>query len=126
MKQFRIQSNRKYCADIPGSHRKNNLQTIIYPCHNGPNQKFLYNKRSKTLKNVATKKCLSAYKGKIVQKRCSNRRTQKFERRGKKWVNLATKKCIDVEGGEYGNEYSPGKLIDFSCHSGPNQQFNTA
>ena len=117
--------NAKYCADIPGGLKNNNLQTIVYPCHKGPNQKFHYNRRTKTLRNVATKKCLTAYKGKIVQKRCSKNKTQKFERRGKKWINSSSKKCLDVEGGYYGDKRNPGKLIAFSCHSGSNQKFNS-
>ena len=118
---------KNYCVDVPGALHKENLQTIVYPCHKGPNQKFGYNRRTKTLRNVATKKCLTVYKGRIVQKRCGKSKTQKFERRGKQWVNLATgrSKCLDVEGGRYGDNRNPGKLIAFSCHSGQNQKFNS-
>jgi hypothetical protein len=130
MKLTSTYKTQKYCVDVPGGLRKNNLQTIVYPCHNGPNQKFHYNRRTKTLRNVATRKCLTADKGRIVQKRCGKNKTQKFERRGKHWVSLASKnsktRCLDVEGGRYGDNKNPGKLIAFSCHSGPNQQFNSA
>jgi len=129
MKITSTYKNQKYCADIPGAKKTENLQTIVYPCHNGPNQKFRYNRKTKTLRNKATKKCLTAYKGRIVQKRCTKSKTQKFERRGKKWVNLATSKlnrCLDVEGGRYGDKRNPGKLIAFPCHSGQNQKFNSA
>jgi len=129
MKITSTYKNQNYCVDIPGALRTENLQTIVYPCHNGSNQKFRYNHRTKTLRNVATKKCLSVYKGRIVQKRCTRSKTQKFKRRGKKWVNLASrgknKKCLDVEGGYYGDKFNPGKLIAFSCHSGQNQKFNS-
>ena len=125
MKLQSTYKNQKYCVDIPGAKKTENLQTIVYPCHNGPNQKFHYSRRTKTLRNKATKKCLTSYKGKIVQKRCTKSKTQKFERRGKKWVNIKTNQCLDVEGGRYGDKRNPGKLIDFSCHSGPNQKFNS-
>lgn len=128
MKLVSTYKHHKYCADIPGGLKNNNLQTIVYPCHKGPNQKFRYNRRTKTLRNVATKKCLTVHKGRVVQKRCTKSKTQKFKRQGKKWVNLATGKaaCLDVEGGYYGDQSNPGKLIAFSCHSGPNQKFNSA
>jgi hypothetical protein len=119
-KPFRLQTN-KHCVDIPGGINKDNLQAIIYPCHKGPNQKFIYNRHNKTLKNLATKKCLASHKGKIVQKKCSKTsKKQKFERKGKQWINSNSKKCLDVEGGNYAS----GKLIEFSCHSGLNQKFN--
>jgi hypothetical protein len=121
---FRIQS-KKYCVDIPGGLKKNKLPAIIYPCHTGPNQKFVYHRRSKTLRNVATKKCLTYSKGRIVQKPCGKSNTQKFNRRGKKWMHTASKKCLDVEGGYYGTTSRPGKLITYSCHSGTNQKFKT-
>jgi len=130
MKLESTYKRKKYCVDIPGAKNTENLQTIMYPCHNGSNQKFHYSRKNKTLRNKATKKCLTSYKGRIVQKRCTKSKTQKFERRGKKWVNLASKNsnaaCLDVEGGRYGNQSNPGKLIAFSCHSGSNQKFNSA
>ena len=131
MKLASTYKNQKYCVDVPGGLRKNNLQTIVYSCHNGPNQKFHYNRKTKTLRNKATKKCLASDKGRIVQKRCGKSKTQKFERRGKHWVSLRSKssknkQCLDVEGGRYGNQSNPGKLIAFSCHSGSNQKFNSA
>ena len=125
MKIATTYKNKKYCVDIPGGLKTENLQAIVYPCHNGPNQKFQYNSRTKTLRNVATKKCLTAHKGRIVQKRCGKNKTQKFEKRGKKWINKASKRCLDVEGGYYSEKQNHGKLIAFSCHSGPNQKFES-
>lgn len=130
MKLQSTYKNQKYCVDIPGAKNTENLQTIVYPCHNGPNQKFRYSSKTKTLRNKATNKCLTLHKERIVQKRCGKNKTQKFERRGNKWVSLASKnsktRCLDVEGGYYGDKRNPGKLIAFSCHSGPNQKFNSA
>lgn len=122
MRLTQTYKNQKYCVDIPGAMRTENMQAIVYPCHNGSNQKFRYNRRTRTLRNVATKKCLTAYKGRIVQKRCTKSNAQKFKKHGKKWVSN-TKKCLDVEGGLYGDKHTPGKLIEFACHSGKNQKF---
>ena len=52
MKLTSTYKTQKYCVDVPGGLRKNNLQTIVYPCHNGPNQEFHYNRKTKQRKSV--------------------------------------------------------------------------
>jgi hypothetical protein len=118
-KQYKT-SNPEYCVDIPGAIRAN-VQAISYKCHGGPNQKFRYNNRTKQIRSVSTNKCLTASRGRVVQKRCDGKsKSQKWRKTGKKqWKNVRTRKCMDIEGGHYKN----GNVIVWSCHDGPNQKF---
>jgi hypothetical protein len=51
-KSIRILSknkSRKMCMDVEGGYTGDNGRIISYPCHNGPNQKFHYNRKTKQL-----------------------------------------------------------------------------
>lgn len=117
---LRPKNDKSYCVDVPGGTCSSNTQLITYKCHGGPNQQFRYNRRTKRIKSVVSGKCLSASSRKIVQKKCSNSKKQKWvlDNRGR-YKNVGTRKCMDVEGGKYKN----GKMIAYKCHNGPNQMF---
>ena len=109
-----------YCVDIPGGIKRSNIPAIVYKCHGGPNQKFRHTR--KQLRSTLTKKCLDVNQcNTVVQRKCNPKsKSQKWIRdKKRRFVNAASRKCLDVEGGNY----KTGKLIAFSCHSGPNQTF---
>ena len=120
-----IQSKHKktaYCVDIPGGIKRNNTPVIIYKCHGGPNQKFRHTR--KQIRSTLTNKCLDVDKyNVVVQRKCNSKsKSQKWIRdKKRRFVNVSSRKCLDVEGGNY----KKGKMIAFSCHSGPNQQFTS-
>lgn len=109
--------DKRYCLDVVGNIKKNNTPIILYPCHKGPNQVFIYNKKTKTIKSQSTKKCMAFTKNKIIQKKCNKSKTQKWFYKNRQFINK--KGCLDVEGGHYEN----GKLITYPCHNGINQKF---
>ena len=120
-KSIRSKGNPKYCLDVPGGNCNNKLKLIPYKCHNGPNQKFTYNRRTRRLRSLHTGKCVEVRKDEIIQNKCSRSKSQKWMRDKKsRWRNAATRKCIDVEGGKYEN----GRMIAYKCHDGPNQKFS--
>ena len=116
-----IRSRNAYCMDITGNSRKENAPVIVYPCHKGPNQKFLYNRKTQQIRGAYSKKCIDiSSNNRIIQRKCNSRaKTQKWKRSRGHWKSLHNNKCIDVEGGHYEN----GKLITWKCHNGSNQQF---
>jgi len=104
--------------DIVGNRTRKNTPVIMYPCHNGPNQQFRYNKKTNQIRGRFSKKCVDISKNRIVIQKCkSSKNTQKWKYKNKR---LKTKLgCLDVERGDYHN----GSLIVYPCHNGPNQQF---
>ena len=112
--------NKSMCVDIPGGNRLPDVPAIVYPCHNGSNQKFRYNKTKKQFRNVMTNKCLAQHGNRVVQRCCNGKKRQQWTKytRGR-IVNVANRKCMDVEHGDY----KRGNLITYKCHSGPNQKF---
>lgn len=111
---------KKYCLDVASGSCKNNIPIISYPCHNGSNQQFHYNKTTKQLKSKSSDKCLDIVNNQVVQKACNKRRrTQKWKRKGKHFKSLSNRKCIDVDTERYDN----GKIITYKCHKRNNQNF---
>ena len=90
--------SRKKCMDVEGGYKGNNGRIILYPCHNGSNQKFHYNRKIKQLQNKSSKKCVDINnQERLVQKTCSNRKkTQKWIKRKHKWISLANNKPIKL------------------------------
>jgi len=84
--------------DVEGGYNYDNARVIHYPCHNGPNQKFVYNKKNKHIIAKSSRKCLDINKHKkIIQKTCSlKKKSQKWTRKKNKWMSLVNKKCIAV------------------------------
>ena len=74
-----------------GGIKKENTPVIMWPCHKGPNQKFKYNKSTKQIMSLHSKKCVDIGKnGAFVQKKCqSNKLSQKWKYQNKKWRSLA-------------------------------------
>jgi hypothetical protein len=88
----------KKCMDVSGGYKGNNGRIILYPCHNGPNQKFHYNRTTKQLKNKYSKKCVDLDNtGRLVQQKCASSKTQKWIKRKTNWISLKNKKCIGLE-----------------------------
>jgi hypothetical protein len=113
-------SDSKYCMDIYSGAHQSNLPLISFPCHTGPNQQFLYNKKTKQIKVKSSKKCLDAKGEKIVQNKCNTRKkSQKWNYTKKHFKSLKNRKCMDVMGGRFNNGY----IITYPCHKGNNQQF---
>lgn len=108
---------KQYCLDVFSGNKQNNTPLIAYPCHGGPNQTFVYRKKTRQIYSPFSKKCLENRHSRIVLQSCQKKKTQKWTRKGKKWLNK--KQCLDVEGGHYVN----GELIAYPCHNGPNQKF---
>ena len=103
----------KSCMDVEFGERKENARLIGYPCHNGPNQKFRYNSKTKHLVAKHSRKCLENVGGRIYQKKCNaSKKTQKWMRKKGKWLSMDNKKCISTE--EYGNCGIP-QLVTYPC-----------
>jgi len=117
-------NNKKYCLDVYGGIKTENNPLIMYPCHKGPNQKFLFKKGTKQIISKYSKKCMDVKNGKVVQKKChSPRKTRKSQ----KWILKngeirQNEKCLDVKAGNYNS----GQLITYPCHKGPNQKFRVS
>jgi hypothetical protein len=71
----------EFCVDIPGANCTNNVQAISYKCHQGPNQRFRYNRRTKQIRSLATRKCLTARKGRVVQSKINIAKMAKNQER---------------------------------------------
>ena len=103
----------KSCMDVEFGERNENARLIGYPCHNGPNQKFRYNSKTKHLVAKHSRKCLENVGGRIYQKKCNaSKKTQKWMRKKGKWMSMDNKKCISTE--EYGNCGIP-QLVTYPC-----------
>jgi hypothetical protein len=111
-----------YCMDVAGNSRDENTPVIMYPCHNGPNQKFKYNRKTRQIRGVYSNKCLDiSSESRIVQRKCNPRkRTQKWKYSKGQFKSVYDKKCLDIEG----VDYQKGQLITWPCHTGANQQFS--
>ena len=89
--------NKKYCMDVEFGDRNDNARLIGYPCHNGPNQKFRHNTKTKQLIAKHSGKCLENV-GRILQKRCNpSKKTQKWIQKKGRWMSLSNKKYIDAD-----------------------------
>ena len=90
-------NSRKRCMDVAGGYKGDNGRIILYPCHNGPNQKFHYNRKTKQIKNKFSQKCvdLDNY-GRLVQNTCSSKKTQKWIKRKNNWISVANNKSIKL------------------------------
>ena len=107
-------TRRNCCMDVEFGDRKENARLIGYPCHRGPNQKFIYNSKTKHLVAKHSGKCLENIGGRIYQKNCDvSKKTQKWRKhKNGKWVSIDNKKCISSE--EYGNCGIP-QLVTYPC-----------
>lgn len=116
-------SNPDYCLDVNGGLVKSNIPIISHKCHNGTNQDFLYNKKTKQIKAKHSKKCFDTIKQKVVQKKCNTRKkSQKWNYKNKHWISLKNKQCLDVMGEDYNN----GNIIVYPCNKGKSQKFKPA
>jgi len=100
--------NKKYCLDVVANQKGNRVPIIVYPCHNGPNQKFTYNRKTRRIKSKSTNKCMELINNRVVQNKCNSKKTQKWIYKKKHWISLSNKKCLDVEGGDF----NVGQLIN--------------
>lgn len=84
--------SRKMCMDVEGGFTGDNGRIISYPCHNGPNQKFHYNRKTKQLRNKLSQKCIELKNGLLIQNKCNrSKKTQKFYKHKKNWVSCMNK-----------------------------------
>jgi hypothetical protein len=96
-----MKTSSSYCMDVNGGFRSENNPIIMWPCHKGPNQKFKYNRRTKQIKSVHSRKCVDIGKdSRIVQRKCDTRKnTQKWKLKNRKWMSLQNKRtprCINT------------------------------
>lgn len=109
-----------YCLDVYSGSKKKNIPLISYKCHNGDNQKFFYNKKTRQLKIKSSKKCLDMTGQFVAQKKCSTRKkSQKWTYKNKQFKSVKNRKCMDVTGAKYDGGY----IITYPCHKGDNQKF---
>lgn len=59
----------QYCLDVEGGSQANGANIITYPCHNGDNQLFRYNRVTKQLRNKLSNKCVEKRNGRLVKGR---------------------------------------------------------
>jgi hypothetical protein len=109
-----ITNKRNYC--IIAKDKKENSQIIAWP-YCKKNQ-WKYNRKTKQIKSMYSKKCIDLEKHRLVQKKCKNNKTQKWKYHKKQWISLKNKKCMDIQFGSYNNG-----LMIYPCHNGPNQKF---
>ena len=106
----------RHCMDVEGGDLGENARIIRYPCHNGTNQKFHYNKKTKQLIAKHSRKCVENIDGRLYQRKCSSKKyTQKWKKSKRKnsWVSLADHKCVDsdIVTDQYGSKH----LITKDC-----------
>ncbi len=86
----RLDNGVGYCLDVYGGLKNDNVPAISYPCHNGPNQQFRYNKKYQTIQALHSKKCLYLMNNnRLVQKTCSTIKKQIKSRKQKRGVKNA-------------------------------------
>ena len=110
----------KFCLDVKKGDCCQNVSLISYPCHNGTNQKFKYNEKTKHIVAQSSKKCLDVEKIHVIQKKCrQTKKSQKWKRKKNQWISLANNKCMDIEG----EHYHSGHIVTYPCNNGLNQTF---
>jgi hypothetical protein len=67
------------CMDVYGGNKQSGAQVISFPCHNGPNQKFRWNKKYGTLQAQHSRKCIyyNPNSLRLEQNKCSHSRTNR-------------------------------------------------
>ena len=105
--------------DVEGGYNGENGRIILYSCHNGPNQKLHYNRKTKRIQIKSSRKCIDLDNhGRLVQNTCSSsKKTQKWIKRKNKWISVANNKCISLT--KFRNtEQDPktlGNLVTIPC-----------
>lgn len=108
----------KFCLDVKHGDCCENASVISYPCHNGTNQKFKYNEKTKQIRSQSSKKCLDVERNHVIQKKCrQTKKTQKWKRIKNQWISLSNKKCMDIEG----EHYHSGHIITYPCNKKMNR-----
>ena len=109
----------KRCMDVEGGYIGENGRIILYSCHNGPNQKLHYNRKTKRIQIKSSRKCIDLDNhGRLVQNTCSSsKKTQKWIKRKNKWISVANNKCIGLTKFRH-TEKDPktlGDLVTIPC-----------
>lgn len=113
------------CMDVKGNTAANGTPIILWPCHQGGNQKWTYYSDG-TIRGLSGK-CLDV-KGNnpangtsVILWPCNGGVNQKWSFRSNSTIRGLAGKCLDVKG----NSSTDGTpLILWPCHGGANQQWS--
>jgi hypothetical protein len=112
------------CLDMRGDRVAQGTEAILYRCHGGHNQQFVWTQRGEL---IVGGQCLDVAAGsdangtRVVAWPCNGGRNQKWFLNGTQIQSRRNGKCLDVAGG---NSRSGTPVIVFDCHGGRNQRWS--
>merc|ERR1711879_132938 len=110
------------CMDVHGGQVYTNGRDVqIHPCHNGPNQQWMWSNGQ--IKNQKSGKCLDIHGGNTCKDGtnveifdCHGKWNQKWTLQGNLVKNPHCNKCLDLNR-------ATNSLILWQCHGNSNQQY---
>lgn len=122
---IRSELRHNFCLDTPGASRGDNVQFIMWSCHNGHNQKFNRDAQGR-IQVVHAGKCLAVQSPNngtpVVQQTCSGAASQQWtmDEEHRLRPKSSPSRCLDIAGAD---SRDGARLILWDCHNGKNQKW---
>ena len=123
--EFRSLLNNK-CLDIAGSNQTDGTNVLMWQCHGGDNQQWIYDPATEQFKTRLNNMCLTVNGSNVQVATCKAddiRQQWYFDKTSKALKSRSNNLCLDIQGG-YGED--GGNVIMWDCHGQANQQWASA